>query len=851
MSKKGWLGIVVALVVITTVIIYQSVNQDQGTEEVNSGVDEEGISDAPLFTSTLTEPTYQDVSVHDPSIIKVDDQYYVFGTHIEAAKSQDLLSWERFTNGYTTPDNVLYGDLSENLKESFRWAGEDDADSSGGFAVWAPDIFWNEHYLNEDGTKGAYMMHYSASSTYIRSAIGFAVSKDIEGPYEYVDTLVYSGFTAAESYDDKSEVNKQWENTHIDELIEEGKVSEVNDAWFNADGSFNNRHYPNAIDANLFYDTEGKLYMVYGSWSGGIYLLELDKETGEVIYPKEDSLTEDGRMIDRYFGTNISGGHFESGEGPYVEYNEATGYYYLHVTYGWLGADGGYHMRQFRSENPTGPYVDAAGAPAVLPPNQANTQYGNKLMGNFLFLRDNHEPGFGMGQGYVSPGHNSVYTDPDTNQQFLVFHTRFPNQGESFQVRIHQMFMNRQGWSVVAPKRYANETLSEDITTDDITGTYKYINHGKDGSSDIKESVKIVLHDDGTISGAIDGTWEQDGYYASIAINDITYEGVFVEVWDELNKQGVLSFTALSDQGVSIWGVQTVEETRTSEEIAEDVLNALTVPEEVTTDLTLKTTDVGDTTITWTSSNETTLTSDGKVTRKDREDIQVELTAAVTTGDVTKDKTFHVTVLGEREAALVSHYSFDGKLSDDTGHMADLTPTGERIDAPGDGVTFEAGISGEAVLLDGTNGLRFSDGLIDLSSYTVSLFVKPLSLTQHTTLFFGAKSPDEWLSVVPYGHTEQTMVWSGSTSWFDGSASERIEENAWSHLVVVVDNGRLQFYINDEQVFSGEGLPHYFDASSYFALGVNHWDTPFNGLIDEVKIFAGALSEAEVQALSE
>lgn len=174
-------------------------------------------------------------------------------------------------------------------------------------------------------------------------------------------------------------------------MIEEGKVSEVNDAWFNADGSFNNRHYPNAIDANLFYDTEGKLYMVYGSWSGGIYLLELDKETGEVIYPKEDSLTEDGRMIDRYFGTKISGGHFESGEGPYVEYNEATGYYYLHVTYGWLGADGGYHMRQFRSENPTGPYVDAAGQPAVLPPNQSNTQFGNRLMGNFLFLRDDHE----------------------------------------------------------------------------------------------------------------------------------------------------------------------------------------------------------------------------------------------------------------------------------------------------------------------------------------------------------------------------------------------------------------------------------------------------------------------------
>lgn len=97
----------------------------------------------------------------------------------------------------------------------------------------------------------------------------------------------------------------------------------------------------------------------------------------------------------------------------------------------------------------------------------------------------------------------------------------------------------------------------------------------------------------------------------------------------------------------------------------------------------------------------------------------------------------------------------------------------------------------EAVSLDGTNGLRFRDGLIDSSSYTVSLFVKPLNFTQHTMLFFGVKSPDEWLSVVLYGHTKNTMVWSDSTTWFDGSASKRIEENVWSHLVVVVDNDRL------------------------------------------------------------
>src|SRR5690625_5052420 len=103
--------------------------------------------------NTEKEPTFNNVSIHDPSIIKEGDTYYVFGTHIEAAKSKDLLDWETFTNGYKTPENALYGDLSENLAESFKWAGENDADSKGGFSVWAPEILWNESYVNEDGTR--------------------------------------------------------------------------------------------------------------------------------------------------------------------------------------------------------------------------------------------------------------------------------------------------------------------------------------------------------------------------------------------------------------------------------------------------------------------------------------------------------------------------------------------------------------------------------------------------------------------------------------------------------------------------------------------------------------------------
>ncbi len=297
-------------------------------------------------------PDFQNVSVHDPSIVKDGDTYYVFGSHIEAAKSTDLQSWTRFTNGYTTPGNVLYGDLSQNLAGSFAWAGENDSDSKGGFAVWAPDVIWNENYLNEDGTTGAYMMYYSASSTYIRSAIGFAVAKNIEGPYTYVDTVVYSGFTRDEAYDANSTVNKKWTNTNISKLMDNGTLAGPRPGWFNNNGSYANGNYPNAIDANLFYDENGKLWMTYGSWSGGIFVLPIDETTGRPVYPGKDGTTADGRLVDRYFGTKISGGFGKSGEGPYVLYNKQTDYYYLFVTYGWLGADGGYNMRMFRSSEP-------------------------------------------------------------------------------------------------------------------------------------------------------------------------------------------------------------------------------------------------------------------------------------------------------------------------------------------------------------------------------------------------------------------------------------------------------------------------------------------------------------------
>ena len=492
------------------------------------------------------------VSVHDPSIFKDSDgTYYVFGSHIEAAKTNDLQNWTRFTNGYTVTGNALFSDLSSNLAKAFAWSGENLEDCEGGFAVWAPDVIYNPDYVNTDGTRGAYLMYFCTSSTYMRSVIGFAVSQKAEGPYTFVDTLIYSGFTENDSYATSStkNVNRKYTSTNIDELIAAGEVT-YNSNWFN-NSNYNNYLYPNAIDPTIYYDTDGTMYMCYGSWSGGIFTLEIDPATGKCIHP-ETGTTSDGRMVDSYFGTKISGGYFKSGEGPFMEYNPDTGYYYLWVTYGGLTAEGGYNMRVFRSKNPDGPFYDAAGNPAVLGTSTDLDSVGLKVMGNYKFSS--------LSTAYMACGHNSVLRDDD-GKWYLFYHARFNNGTEYHEVRVHSMYFNEEGWPVVAPYEYSGDVKAEyGYETADIAGTYEYINHGNDTSSEIHNYSSITLNEDGTVSGAVSGTWSQaeDSSAAVLTLDGQKYSGYFLAAQDE-NGQKVMSFTAVGSNNQTVWGAEPTE----------------------------------------------------------------------------------------------------------------------------------------------------------------------------------------------------------------------------------------------------------------------------------------------------
>lgn len=529
------------------------------------------------------------VNVHDPSIIKADGTYYIFGTHMADARSTDLVNWTQINkdwNARETPDawkqDSIYGDVLNNYARSFEWAGYNDANcSNDGLALWAPDVKYNPYYEWKDGTKGAYMLYYSASSTWKRSCIGYAVAKEVEGPYEYVDTILYSGFSK-DNETDQSQRDTKWDNDylHFTELIKKGTISDISDNWFTSSGSYNTSYCPNAIDPTLFFDADQNLYLVYGSWSGGLWIHSVDRRTGGINYPGEDRIEDvSGNVTDRYFGTRVSGGNGQSGEGPYIYYDKETEYFYLYETYGGLEANGGYNMRLFRSKYVYGSYVDAAGRNARENKTKGDS-YGIKLIGNYQFT---NQP------GYRSAGHNSALFE-EGKGRYLVYHQRFDELSKKnkgyHEVRVRQQFLNEDNWPVHAVYENRGETIGH-YQQSDVTGAYEIINHGTKTEKKMLDTQKIELHEDGTITGDVSGTWEKStkpeaAYdFVTLRIGDTVYKGFFFRQWNEKETpEQVMTFSAIGNDNTCLWGTHCTMEELEAERLPDATLTpALTGPD--------------------------------------------------------------------------------------------------------------------------------------------------------------------------------------------------------------------------------------------------------------------------------
>ena len=291
------------------------------------------VAPDPLTSYSLTGDTQP---VHDPSIIRQGSTYYAFTTDVLGLPPGNYLpircSQDKIN--WTTCGTVFPAAMP-------AWVV---AKVPGIVGLWAPDV----SYFN-----GLYHVYYAGSTLDSqRSVIGLATNTTL----------------------DPADPAYHW--------TDQGEVLESNPG-----DDFN------AIDPNLFIDTDGSLWLTYGSYWTGIKQHQIDPSTGKLLLanPKRYSLaTRPGVPIDPIEGASL------------VHHN---GYYYLFVSVDYCCnqdvATDNYKEVVGRSTSPHGPFID---------------ENGTSMMnggGTVLLESDANWSGTGGGTAHI---------DPDTGESLLIFH---------------------------------------------------------------------------------------------------------------------------------------------------------------------------------------------------------------------------------------------------------------------------------------------------------------------------------------------------------------------------------------------------------------------------------------------
>lgn len=671
------------------------------------------VTDADLQGAYSARQYNKRVVCHDPSIV-IDDitnpaspTYYIYGSHLGRGKTtaaENYQEWTVFKAGEenATATNSLFCNLSGNLvnySDAYTTHAVTSVKDHAGKTVtfgnfdahgwqkkgntvkgmqWAPDVIYNK-------TMKKWCMYMSLNGDNWASSIVCFTSDNIEGPWKYQGPVVFSGFLGKYAHNGYAAAD-DWKNTDFTIATGETSLPErynVGDKW----GSF----WPNCIDPCVFYDDQDNLWMSYGSWSGGIFLLRLDKNNGLRDYTYTFPYEVNGKAAtstaasanttsDPYFGKKIAGGYYVSGEASYVE--KIGSHYFLFMSYGGLVSTGGYQMRVFRSDNPEGPYVDCNGTSAVFNRylmNYSATTADNR--GVLLFGGYKWDP---MSGAEIAQGHNSAFTDKE-GRSFVVYHSRFTNKGEGHEVRVHQLFLNDEGWIMAAPFEFDGETITNnDIATKasiadtEIAGDYQFLRHEYGQNTEAKAyetPVNIRLNADGTISGAENGTWERTAGtdYIALTIDDVVYRGVLVRQTIDYTNIPAIAIAALSSSSGSttlgqksytkqqeVWAVKA-----DAKAAIKYTANKINLPFDDGTVLeetpVLPTEGKLGTNISWKSSDESILTSDGKVKGQG----EVTLTMTVTKDDYvyTKDYTIVVEAEAEKDADVYFPESMEKNTS--------------------------------------------------------------------------------------------------------------------------------------------------------------------------------------------
>ncbi|MEL6863852.1 MAG: LamG-like jellyroll fold domain-containing protein [Bacteroidota bacterium] len=208
---------------------------------------------------------------------------------------------------------------------------------------------------------------------------------------------------------------------------------------------------------------------------------------------------------------------------------------------------------------------------------------------------------------------------------------------------------------------------------------------------------------------------------------------------------------------------------------------------------------------------------------------------------------------------LAAYYSFDGcpfpdnQIDDESGNGSN----GQTIGDPACG----CGVRGDAIFMDGIDDrivfLGTVNNQFNKKDFSISLYVKPTNYISTMDLISKRVDCDEvnafGINLQP-GSNQVGVTFSENSSKRASVATNLDFDRCWHHIVFIRRGARSLLYLNGTLREVSDAVSRV-DINNTVILGISNspclssTETPFQGYIDEIRIYERALESEEVQEL--
>ena len=194
------------------------------------------------------------------------------------------------------------------------------------------------------------------------------------------------------------------------------------------------------------------------------------------------------------------------------------------------------------------------------------------------------------------------------------------------------------------------------------------------------------------------------------------------------------------------------------------------------------------------------------------------------------------------EVGIVAAYPFDdgeGSTAADPRGGHDGTTEGAKWVTGKYGTALDFNGEGDCVTVPYGGSLSFEN------DFTIDGWVRPDTSSGVWPLVSTGWSPNFLLSANSSGLSLFYVAENGS-GFAELNGSAELPSNVWSHFAVTIEAEEVKLYVNGEFVESGPS-PGRILSAAVMEIGCAAGSNSFSGLIDEIRIYARAISQAEIE----